>query len=531
MKPGMPGLTSPSALFSSSQPVARSLDLPATAALAYLGIPLSLFIVGWMRPMVSASLICLMVAGLWSARGLVTPRELFRLAGSTWHTLSLVLAVALFWASFGGGSHFVYANPDWLVRDAVLADLTATAWPPSYGTTDGKELILRSAIGFFLPPAVVGKFFGPDMLPFAMFFWTSAGIAVFFLLLPLPGDSLRLLGALAMIVLFSGMDVLGYLLLHAQYPIFPLRLEWWSEFQYSTMFSYSSLSGQLIWAPNHALPMWIATAFLVRYWSSLWLPAAAAILVPALLIATPFALPGLFPFLCLWLFDHRDRAATFSRPSPALILFGTFATVIIARLLTLDIGGISVAPAATQIAGGQSGSPWVFIKNYGAFVLLEFLLLTLVLRKLYHGWPRLLIVATGVLLALPFLALGPSNDLLLRVSTPSLVVLALITMNGLFVASERSRLSAWHGATALMLVIGAHTAVNELWRAVTWPRWAPDYTTTLPDTQNGGFPPHYIGRLDGSFLPGLLRPPQRVTGGAERFGKRPTQPALRRPTE
>jgi hypothetical protein len=54
----------------------------------------------------------------------------------------------------------MYANPDWYIRDAVLGDLVNFEWPLHYLSAEGEPLILRSAIGYFLPPALFGKIFG-----------------------------------------------------------------------------------------------------------------------------------------------------------------------------------------------------------------------------------------------------------------------------------------------------------------------------------------------------------------------------------
>jgi hypothetical protein len=115
--------------------------------------------------------------------------------------LAILALVALAWAAMGGGSHFVYANLDWHVRDAVLGDLTFSDWPPSYGFRDGHHDLLRSAIGFFLPVAAAAKLLGPQALPMLMFAWTGIGTLLFLLLLPLPRTGLtRLLAGIAIIV-------------------------------------------------------------------------------------------------------------------------------------------------------------------------------------------------------------------------------------------------------------------------------------------------------------------------------------------
>ncbi|HRA70920.1 MAG TPA: hypothetical protein PK051_08745, partial [Trichococcus flocculiformis] len=92
-------------------------------------------------------------------------------------------------------------------------------------------------------------------------------------------------------------------------------------------------------------------------------------------------------------------------------------------------------------------------KNYLAFILMEFAILGMVLLTVLRHSRGLLIVAMCVLALLPLVKLGPSNDLLLRVATPSLVLMAILC--------QRAVLDAWTGARpramviVVMLLIGA----------------------------------------------------------------------------
>jgi hypothetical protein len=315
------------------------------------------------------------------------------------------------------------------------------------------------------------------------------------------------------------MDVLGAFLLHGHYPIFPLRIEWWGDFDFRALFSYSSLTGQLIWAPNHVLPMWIATALVYRHWKHPDFLPLLCLVLPTLPLLTPFALPGLAPFLVLALADRaRSGMAALKMPIPAVLAAILIGGLTI-RLQLLDVGSIPLLQSAATVPpgasdGGSGGRSLVFIKNYLAFILMEFAILGCVLLTVLRHSRGLLIIAMCVLTLLPLVKLGPSNDLLLRVATPSLVLMAIL--------GQRAVLDAWTEARprailiVLMLLIGAHTPFNELWRAATWKAWRPDYTRPFVDTQNGGLPTHYIGRLKDPLLTELLRTPSPVPNRQQR---------------
>lgn len=324
---------------------------------------------------------------------------------------------------------------------------------------------------------------------------------------------MRLLAALAIIVAFSGMDVLGILLIHGHYPVFPLRLEWWSDFAFRTSFSYSSLTGQLIWAPNHALPMWIGTALFYRHWKHPDFPVLLCLLLPLLPLTTPFALPGLAPFAVLALVVHFLDTGRWPRAPLAVIAPAVLVLLLLARLQTLDIGSIVVAGAGA-VEPAAAGNFLAFAKNYLAFVLMEFALLALTLFPLLKHSRGIFLLAMGMLFLLPLATLGPSNDLLLRVSTPSLVLLAILTMRALTFGNESN--PARRAVIAAMLCVGAHTPFNEAARAILWPAWQPDYTRTLVDVQQGHLPAHYIGRLSDPVLGAVLRSPALVPGRDQR---------------
>ena len=492
--------------FSSRPPDALSL-----LALAFLGAPVLIFLVTWLKPAYAAVGVALIAMAL----GSVARRFHYNWPTMRFGVTAIVIVVSLIWAAMGGGSHFVYANPDWLVRDAVLGDLTFSDWPPSYGFREGHHDLLRAAIGLFLPVAAAAKIFGQNALPTLMFIWTSLGVLIFLLLLPLPQASLhRLLIALSIVIAFSGMDILGVLLLHGQYPVFPLRIEWWNEFNFRAMFSYTSLTGQLIWAPNHALPMWIATALFYRHWKHADFVPLLCLLLPTLSLHTPFALPGLAPFLILALVD-RVRSRINPRDIPitaivaALIIGG-----LILRLQMLDTGTFSVQPSATTTAPEQRDA-LAFAKNYLVFILMEFAILGVVLIGALRHSKGLLLIALCVLAVLPIITLGPTNDLLLRVSTPSLVLLAILCQRVVANASVCGQPRAV--LLAALLIVGAHTPFNELWRAATWKAWRPDYLRPFVATQSGGLPVHYIGRLNDPLLMELLRTPHRVPDRQQRM--------------
>ena len=478
----------------------RPLDGLSLIALAYLGLPALICLSTWLRLPYAIAALALTTGAAWSV--LVRCRIDWRIPHPR-NALVLLALTGAAWAAMSGGSHFVYANPDWLVRDAILADLTHFDWPPSYDFRDGTHYILRTALGFFLPIAAAGKLMGTEWLGQLVFVWTALGTVLFLLLLPLPTRiGIRLFLALVVVVAFSGMDILGTIILQGQLPVFPLCLEWWADF------TYPSLTGQLLWAPNHALAMWILTALFYRHWKHPDFIPFLCLLLPVIPLVSPFALPGIAPFLPLLVIDRIRSGSGLGRLPPVVIAFVLVIGGLILRLLTLDLGSIPahhmLHAEITDAVGTRSG----LIAGYLVFILMEFGILCLALFPLLRHSQGIALIATGFLLLLPLGYFGPSNDLLLRVSTPSLVFLMIFCMRTLTDAAQP--LSRHHKLLIAVLLVGAHTPFNEIWRAATW-RYVPaDYTRSFLETQKGGPPAHYVGRLSQPWLIMLLREPVLV---------------------
>ncbi len=484
---------------------ARPPDGLTAATLIYLALPNLIFLAGWLRPVAALPMLALTLISL---------TQFLRRDDMRWSipqsagAVAMIVLVAFAWASLGGAGHLFAANSDWEMRDKVLGDLAFSDWPPAYSVVDGHPHILRSAIGFFLPAAVVGKLAGIASVDLALYLYAALGCSLFLLLLPLPTRSGRLLfGLLLVTIFFSGMDYLGIVLATGSSPIFPLRLEWWVPF------CYPSFTGQMYWAPNHAIPIWLVATLFYRHWGHRVWPALFLILLPLTVIWTPFAVIGILPFLALATLRWFARGQRWgdARITIWQIVAATLMTWLTVRLMTLDIAAIPNAPTAEVAA-----NPDNLVLDYLLFILMEFAILALLLARNLRHSQGVFWLACAILTLLPLYKYGPSNDTLLRLSTPCLIFLLLITLDQIqrWVSSRNFPASAW--AIGIALLIGVNTPFNEMWRAAFFKRSAPDYGRSVVEQDKNKEPPHYIGRLDRPDLIAVLRTPTLVPRAAER---------------
>jgi hypothetical protein len=486
----------------------RQLDRLTAVSLIYLGIPVALFLVGWMR--IPFALALLVLLGL--AFYLVWRISHTNAQPSRFGLLNLViLCVALGWLCFGGAGHILYANKfDWTVRYAVLHDLTQASWPPGYDIGGSVLWFLRCPVGYYLPAALCGKIFGLVTADAFLYLWTAAGVAIFLSLLPIQSRSVgRMVLAFMVVVFFSGMDVLGWLTLWGFYPPLYKHLEWWAQ-----LFQYSSNTTLLFWAPNHALPAWIAAALFWRHWKTDAFIAISPLLISLLPVWSPFAVIGMLPFYALLLY-RIVREKKFREISLPLLGISILLTVAAIAYLSMDVASI---PGSASMDDTYFT---LFFERYPLFVILEFGALAALLWTSNRG--LVFYLSLVVLLALPFIRFGANNDFAMRASIPALAIVCINALEFLQRPSKETR-----GATiavCVVLLFGAVTPFHEFNRAVSFPRWDPSPTTTVMDF--GPVPPSsYVCRYEDTWMRFFFRDPAGILKTTP-----PAQPVRYRPEE
>ena len=408
-------------------------DRLAAAVLAYLGLPGLLFLVGWTEPWVAllaggagaAALAC--VPGWHGGTGWPLG------AGMT--TLCLVLGLA--WASATGALHLVYATADWQIRDAVLRDLAGGPWPVAYANAaDGAHWLLRAPLGFFLPAGLVGRGFGFHAAQGALWIWAGLGLGLVLSLLATlaqalaPARPARAFAVLALVfVLFHGLDILPNVWLdwHAGAGLLASwgrGGEWWAR-----LFQYSGHVTALLWAPNHALPAWLAALLLLRHWRSLaFLRGGVALSLAAAAFWSPIAAAGA---------ALLSVAATIRGGMPALRAAATapvnwLAVAFAMPLCVYLIAGAEAVPHGPLFAAHP---PAEALECWAMFLGVEVLAWAALAAMLVRGW--LFGLAIALLCLLPAYVFGPGNEMTSRGGMAPLAVLAVACGAALLVPVPR----------------------------------------------------------------------------------------------
>jgi len=461
-------------------------------ALAYLALPNVIFLAGWIvLPIgqIAATLVAAAVFALVIGRRSLQRPPLGPL-------IVPVVVIAGLWCVMAGVGHLVFANSDWVVRDGVLLDLVRRPWPVTY-QLDAVPTVMRAPIGYFLPAALVGKLWGIHAAQYALLGWTVVGVVLVFAMMLCDRPTLKpALVRLAIFIVFSGMDIVGTITHYNPHPIGE-HLEWWAF-----IFQYSSLTTQLFWVPNHALPGWIAIAWLLGQ-DVRRLPTATAILFVVFApLWSPLTAIGIAPIVGAALL-HRLVVV---RPPGFLRELLDWRMAVPALACCVLVFPYLVAGSDKVASGGNADIRWVgedIVPRYIEFVLFEFVGFAVLLLRRDRRDP-LLWAAVAVLLALPCYRFGPYNDLAMRASIPPLVLLAIRMGDWLSTPFVR-RESGARLIAIVLLGIGAVTPFMEFARVFITPRWELNERASLPDVTRGT---HYLTPLDQPWLSHFLRVPE-----------------------
>jgi hypothetical protein len=423
--------------------------------------------------------------------------------------LPLCLAGGLTLCLLGGEGHFFYSPWDWLTRDAVLADLVRDGTKALY-RYEGQEYMLRAPLGMYLVPAAVGRFFGLYAAHLALLTQNSfiVGAILYF---SAALAEVRKIPFLALLIAFSGLDIIGTLVAEAiamaQGGAFEpfSHIEWWSGRFTRLPLQYSSFVTQLFWVPNHMAPgWWFALLALLHARGEIAFSTLLASCAP-LLLWSPLAMMGGAPFVLY--FASRIRGRQLFATDMLLATAAVLCFVPVALYLVMDAGAV---PKEWLIF--RDGFAWI----YPAFILIEIPQAAIVLytwRKVAVPDRGPLLVALALLLAIPIYRLGLANDFVMRASIAPLFLLAF-SFARIAVLTPRDD-SAFPTLIAVVVLISAVTPTLEM-KGVIQGRYAVsdcNLLTAWSKTEQKSLPTNYLARRE--QIPSWLLSPEGAAAPLE----------------
>ncbi len=395
-------------------------------ALLLLLIPSIIFMLTWVKPIIGIP--CVLLLGVAFCAASISEDKVIEVKLST---LLAVGAVILLWAFLAGQGGFFTQKSDYEYRNVILRDLLNYKWPVLYGNGNGESLVYY--IGYWLLPALIGKVamhFGGFVAGWlvariAILVWTVVLIYVTFLLLLFnvgKGRRKAVYITLAILILFSGMDALGAIYVPHK---FLSHIEWWAG-----SFQYSSMTTQLCWVFNQAVPAWLACTIAFSEKNEKSYAFIGLMLLPT----SPLPLVGLAVYMLA--FAVKDFLVSI-KSKQISGFFKNIITVqnIIALVTLVPVFGayyMNNAVSTDESAGGTPGMEFAISDVYTGvfyilFILFEFGFLLLALKNKKNRFESIFIAVSLVII--PFIKVGDSIDFCMRASIPSLFLLMIMLIN------------------------------------------------------------------------------------------------------
>lgn len=475
--------------------------IPLYLGYVYVLLPFLIFSLGWMKWYFAIPIAFILLGCFWK-----TCKE----SPSLWMPdmnfdnvmkILFILAVIALWVYYSGIGKFVFQNTDHQYRNGIFNLLVQSDWPVISskilpGNTSKSALIYY--IGFWMPSAVIGKLFGLGAGYCMQALWAFLGIVLVYYLICARNKKLEV-WPLAVLILFSGLDVIGEYLLGAN--IFTMdtcrHLEWWNP-----AYQYTGMTAQLFWVFNQSIPAWLCTMLVLMQKNG----RNVVLILACSMLSSTFPFVGLLALVAFLVFsraygkmrkDTRDMREDYkteqndalARKNPKITVAGiaiknlfvqkagTIIQVILKDVCTVQnvIGGgivgiFSFLYLSANLSGGDiMNQPPLFGKKYTLMLYVTFLLVEIaayvVLLYKYNRRNPLFYFSIAMLVIIPPIHVGSGYDFCMRASIPFLFVLMLLTMDALRKSHETKERRLYY-ALIVTLAIGSLTPIHELTRTI-----------------------------------------------------------------
>lgn len=478
----------------------------------YIMLPFMIFAAGWIGKRYCIFIVPLLIVCFWRACSESNSIWIPEINRSNFTKIIFIIAVIFIWVYYSGIGRLVFQNTDHNCRNAIFEVLVEYEWPVYNYNVDLSKFpegttatSLVYYIGFWLPSAVVGKIFGVEAGYGFQVFWAVLGIVLVYYYLCARKEKL-LVWPLAILIFFSGLDIVG------QYfrgvDLFTMandiHIEWWME-----PYQYSSITTQLYWVFNQAIPAWLCTVFAYVQKNNRSL----------MLILACCMLPSTFPFislLVLVVFWMLSRKYEFTSDNSVKGHLKGWVTAVAKDTFTVQnvlgggiIGILSFLYLSVNLSGTrvmQESEYGVLFENnlskYLIFIILEAGVYFVSIYRYQKDNKLYYLILLGFLI-IPPIKVGSGGDFCMRASIPLLFILMIMVMDTLEMA-RKNRDKTVMVSLIILLCIGSVTPIHEMVRSVkiTTERINNSeqvYETSI-DTQQLLNAPNFSGATDHSFF-------------------------------
>ena len=419
----------------------------------YFYIPTMIFILGWLRPILSVPLSILLTIVLIKVilkdKKKITIDRIYDYIRNNKEQIIFMLIISIIFVYLSGIGGLVYQNYDHAYRNAILNNLVNYDWPI---IEKNGEIFFVYYFAYWLPAALMGKIFGLEFAYFFLFIWTIIGVYILFNYIKKISKGYPFI-PIIIFIFFSGLDIaelftyggsITQVLTHATH------IEW------STQFQFSSFTTQLFWVFNQALPAWLLTFYILSLKDNRIIGLLIAI---SLIFCTLPSFGLVFVAIYKIFFDNKIEKG---KVKEWLKHTFTFENLIVGIPL-LIIFGIFVKSNA---AGGKVTFGISLDKNlqYLVATFFEFLIYYLCIYK-YQKKSSLYYISLLSLLICPLVSINNGGDFCMRASIPGLIILYIFVIDTFYKAKEKND-KVTITLLIIILLIGSVTPSNEIRRTI-----------------------------------------------------------------
>ncbi len=438
--------------------------LPVQIAYVYLTLPMLIFFLGWLKAPFSYLMEIVLVIGACFAIRHAPKTDISGLTRAGLPKILLMAVLCVVWVYLSGIGKFAFQNFDHMWRNAILEKLVNNDWPviiPDASPHFEKPVAMIYYFTLWLPAACVGKIWGLEAAHTFLFYWCVIGVMIVMLLLC---GKLKKWSPWIMLafILFSGLDTVGDFILHnsGDFTWFNTNhIEHWA-----TGFQLSSMSTQLFWVYNQAIPAWIITLLLLHQKDN-----RSLIFIYAFsLMGCTLPAIGLIPVVAFLGIARVVKTYDLKKPlkenaAPILKEALTFENAI-AGVLTALVSYLFLKTNSASTGGFRMTDMHKLMMSYLLMILLEFLVYYFAIYSRKKRDP-LYWISLISLLIVPMIRVGTSIDFVMRASIPALVILFILIMETLL-ESRKAKTHVQTAVITVLLALGSLTAYHEISRSV-----------------------------------------------------------------
>lgn len=491
-----------------AMPGAKSKLIP-TISLVYLSVPILLFLIYWIKPLISVPIIALFLYSFYLTYRNESPFQLsFK---NTKTKITIILLILLVWVILSGIGGLVWQNRwDHMFRNALFSDQVKYAWPV-IDTSLSQPRMLCYNFGFWLPSALIGKLFGLQAGYVFQIIWALIGVVLAFALISEHLGKVSV-AAVVLFVLFSGLDIVLFFLgkIHSNtlQTALPELLQGTHLELKLYQFSSASNTTLLFWVYNQVIPFWVVFLLLLRQKNN----RSRLFVYMLMLLYAPFPAVGCLPMV-VYQFLQKSN---FTEESGAKSVRTFFRNTITVSNVTGFLVCLLIALFyMSNIATGSLGTIKINASSLMEFALYfstEFLVY-LVFLVLFRKTDSIYWVLMISMVAFSFITLGNNYDFGWRTCIPAAFYTMLLIMK---IVTDPQLGRKWlRAALIVVLLMGSITPAMEVLR--TLEHTAAYYTgasseplmssslTTVFDQKNNKCYDNFIGTTDSAFAKYIMQ--------------------------